>query len=113
MRSPTIPDVEHELPPRLRRVGWPAADAGKTALFRRRRPAPQRALVKMRTDRFALADLGQQDRLDVNERSNTSTGKSTDGDLHDLGLRWASENTTGREAASCFSSSSGHFLNDE
>lgn len=49
----------------------------------------------MRTDRFALADLGQQDRLDeivtdaarglkdtfdVNERSNTSTGKSTDGD---------------------------------
>lgn len=50
----------------------------------------------MRTDRFALADLGQQDRLDeivtdaargledtfdVNERSNTSTGKSTDGDL--------------------------------
>lgn len=51
----------------------------------------------MRTDRFALADLGQQDRLDeivtdaargledtfdVNERSNTSTGKSTDGDLH-------------------------------
>ena len=58
----------------------------------------------MRTDRFALADLGQQDRLDeivtdaargledtfdVNERSNTSTGKSTDGDLHDLGLRWA------------------------
>lgn len=43
----------------------------------------------MRTDRFALADLGQQDRLDeivtdaargledtfdVNERSNTSTG---------------------------------------
>lgn len=61
----------------------------------------------MRTDRFALADLGQQDRLDeivtdaargledtfdVNERSNTSTGKSTDGDLHDLGLRWASEN---------------------
>ncbi|HAT7511470.1 MULTISPECIES: hypothetical protein [Gammaproteobacteria] len=90
----------------------------------------------MRTDRFALADLGQQDRLDeivtdaargledtfdVNERSNTSTGKSTDGDLHDLGLRWASENTspswrhdtTGREAASCFSSSSGHFLNDE
>jgi hypothetical protein len=53
----------------------------------------------MRTDRFALADLGQQDRLDeivtdaargledtfdVNERSNTSTGKSTDGDLHDL-----------------------------
>ena len=56
----------------------------------------------MRTDRFALADLGQQDRLDeivtdaargledtfdVNERSNTSTGKSTDGDLHDLGLR--------------------------
>ena len=77
----------------------------------------------MRTDRFALADLGQQDRLDeivtdaargledtfdVNERSNTSTGKSTDGDLHDLALRWASENTspswrhdtTGREAAS-------------
>jgi len=63
----------------------------------------------MRTDRFALADLGQQDRLDeivtdaargledtfdVNERSNTSTGKSTDGDLHDLGLRWASENTS-------------------
>nr|WP_107979017.1 MULTISPECIES: hypothetical protein [Gammaproteobacteria] len=61
------------------------------------------------TDRFALADLGQQDRLDeivtdaargledtfdVNERSNTSTGKSTDGDLHDLGLRWASENTS-------------------
>ena len=42
----------------------PAADAGKTALFRRRRPAPQRALMKMRTDRFALADLGQQDRLD-------------------------------------------------
>ena len=83
--------------------------------------------MKIRTDRFALADLGQQDRLDeivtdaargledtfdVNERSNTSTGKSTDGDLHDLGLRWASENTspswrhdtTGREAASCFSS---------
>ena len=44
----------------------------------------------MRTDRFALADLGQQDRLDeivtdaargledtfdVNERSNTSTGR--------------------------------------
>ena len=63
----------------------------------------------MRTDRFALADLGQQDRLDeivtdaargledtfdVNERSNTSTGKSTDGDLHDLALRWASENTS-------------------
>ncbi|WP_157737744.1 hypothetical protein [Pseudomonas aeruginosa] len=65
--------------------------------------------MKIRTDRFALADLSQQDRLDkivtdaargledtfdVNERSNTSTGKSTDGDLHDLGLRWASENTS-------------------
>ena len=79
----------------------------------------------MWTGRFALADLGQQDRpdelvtdaarglidtFDANERSNTSTGKSTDGDLHNLGLRWASENTppswrhdtTGREAQAAF-----------
>ncbi|CUA87239.1 hypothetical protein Ga0061063_0109 [Gulbenkiania indica] len=77
----------------------------------------------MRTDRFALADLGQQDRLDeivtdaargledtfdVNERSNTSTGKSTDGDITILASRHHRQ-----EAASCFSSSSGHFLNDE
>lgn len=32
---------------------------------------------------FTDAARGLEDTFDVNERSNTSTGKSTDGDLHD------------------------------
>ncbi|WP_154717529.1 hypothetical protein [Sterolibacterium denitrificans] len=99
---------------RLRRGHW--FRCGQAA-SRWQTSASRTGLDEIVTD----AARGLEDTFDVNERSNTSTGKSTDGDLHDFGLRWAGENTppswrhdtTGREAASCFSSSSGHFLNDE